>query len=218
MNWEYIGQLFVGISDGVQYTLILFFVTIILSVPLGLMLAFARMSKYKLVSGITAGYIWVMRGTPLLLQLFFFCYGITVIQGIGPYLVMDRIVAALIAFVLNYAAYFCEIFRGGILSIDKGQYEASKVLGFSRWQRTVRIVVPQMLRVCLPAISNESITLVKDTALVTAIGIMELMYFTKAAVNRDSNPLAFVVVAVFYLAMTYILTQFFKYLEKRFSY
>ena len=162
--------------------------------------------------------VWVMRGTPLLLQLYFFCYGITFLPGIGDYLVMDRFQAAILAFILNYAAYFCEIFRGGILSVDKGQYEAAKVLGYSKWQTTTKIVIPQMLKVCLPPVSNECITLVKDTALVTAIGVTEILYFAKASVNRDVNATAYLVAAAFYLLMTYGLTKLFQYLEKKYSY
>lgn len=157
-------------------------------------------------------------GHALMLQLYFFCYGLTFIPYVGQYLVLGRFQAAYIAFVLNYAAYFCEIFRGGLLSVDKGQYEAAKVLGFSRWQTSMKIVVPQMLRVSLPPVCNECITLVKDTSLATAIGITEVLYFAKASVNRDVNATAFVVVAVFYLIMTYGLTAVFKRLEKKMTY
>jgi polar amino acid transport system permease protein len=137
---------------------------------------------------------------------------------IGQYLTMDRFPAACVAFVLNYTAYFCEIFRGGLLSIDKGQYEAARVLGFSTWQTQYKIVIPQMLRVTLPSVSNECITLVKDTALVTAIGVTELLYFAKSAVNREVDATAYAVAAVFYLLMNTALTQLFRYLEKKYRY
>ncbi|MBE5780863.1 MAG: amino acid ABC transporter permease [Clostridiales bacterium] len=218
MSPEYLGQLASSLSGGLQYTVGLFFITIILSMPLGLMFTFLRISKNRVIRGITGGYVWLMRGTPLLLQLFFFCYGITAIPGIGRYLVMGRFESACVAFVLNYAAYFCEIFRGGILSVDQGQYEAAKVLGFSKWKTTRLIVIPQMLKVSLPAISNEAITLVKDTALITAIGVTEVLYFAKAAVNRDVNAMAYLVAAAFYLIMTYGLTVLFRWLEKKYHY
>ena len=206
------------VLSGVGSTLLIFFSTLIFSLPLGLALALLRMSKRRIISAPISLYILVMRGTPLLLQLYFFCYGITFLPGIGDYLVMDRFQAAILAFILNYAAYFCEIFRGGILSVDKGQYEAAKVLGYSKWQTTTKIVIPQMLKVCLPPVSNECITLVKDTALVTAIGVTEILYFAKASVNRDVNATAYLVAAAFYLLMTYGLTKLFQYLEKKYSY
>ncbi len=211
-------KLFGQLSEGIKYTLGLFAITVVIAIPLGLLLSFIRNSKYSFFRGILGGYIWLMRGTPLLLQLYFFYYGLTFIPGIGQYLVMDRFSAACLAFILNYAAYFCEIFRGGLLSVDKGQYEAAKVLGFNQAQTSVKIVVPQMLRVSLPSVANECITLVKDTSLITAIGVTEILYFTKGAVNRDANPIAYVAAAVFYLLFTLILTRLFKYLEKKMAY
>lgn len=215
MDFAYIGNLFVSMLGGIKYTLGLFVITAVLSMPLGLILMFMRISKNKILQGVTGFYVWLMRGTPLLLQLYFFYYGLGLIS---PALAMGRFQAACVAFVLNYAAYFCEIFRGGMLSIDKGQHEAARVLGFNKVQSTMKIVVPQMLRVCLPPISNECITLVKDTALVTAIGVTEILYFAKTAVNRDVDVTAYIVAAAFYLIMTYVVTQLFKFLEKKFKY
>lgn len=206
------------VTGGLGITCSLFFVTIVLSLPLGLGLSFLRVSRSKFLKGFSGFYVWILRGTPLLLQLFFFYFGLPFLPVIGPFLTMNRFQAAIIAFVLNYAAYFAEIFRGGIISIDTGQREAAKVLGYNRFQTTTKIIIPQMLRVCLPAISNETITLVKDTALVTAIGVADLLFFAKSAVNRDVDPTAFVVAAVFYLAMTFLVTQLFRWLEKKFAY
>lgn len=214
----YVGQIVSSLSAGLQYTLGLFAITIVLSMPLGLLFMFGRVGKSRIAKALTSALVWLLRGTPLLLQLYFFYFGLTFIPVIGEYLVMDRFTAACVAFVLNYAVYFCEIFRGGYLSVDKGQFEAAKVLGFSRGQTIRRIVIPQMLRVCLPSISNESITLVKDTALVTAIGVTEILYFAKATVNRDVNAFAYVVAAAMYLIMTYGLTALFKHLEKKYSF
>ena len=218
MSADYLLQLCGSLAGGLKYTVSLFFITVLESIPIGLLLSFTRVGRSRILKGVVGAYVWVMRGTPLLLQLYFFCYGITFLPGIGDYLVMDRFQAAILAFILNYAAYFCEIFRGGILSVDKGQYEAAKVLGYSKWQTTTKIVIPQMLKVCLPPVSNECITLVKDTALVTAIGVTEILYFAKASVNRDVNATAYLVAAAFYLLMTYGLTKLFQYLEKKYSY
>ncbi len=218
MSADYLLQLCGSLAGGLKYTVSLFFITVLVSIPIGLLLSFTRVGRSRVLKGLVGAYVWVMRGTPLLLQLYFFCYGITFLPGIGDYLVMDRFQAAILAFILNYAAYFCEIFRGGILSVDKGQYEAAKVLGYSKWQTTTKIVIPQMLKVCLPPVSNECITLVKDTALVTAIGVTEILYFAKASVNRDVNATAYLVAAAFYLLVTYGLTKLFQYLEKKYSY
>lgn len=207
-----------SLLGGAKYTLGLFFITAILSLPLGFAMSYLRRSRFALVRGITGVYVWLLRGTPLLLQLFFIYYGLPFIPWIGEFLVLDRFPAACVAFVLNYTAYFCEIFRGGLLSIDKGQYEAARVLGFSTWQTQYKIVIPQMLRVTLPSVSNECITLVKDTALVTAIGVTELLYFAKSAVNREVDATAYAVAAVFYLLMNTVLTQLFRYLEKKYRY
>jgi polar amino acid transport system permease protein len=132
-------------------------------------------------------------------------------------IVLDNFPASCIAFVLNYAAYLAEIFRAGIQSIDKGQYEGAKVLGFTYWQTMWRVILPQTVRRVLPPVSNEAITLVKDTALVYAIGLGELLRATKIAVSRDAVTSPFVVAAVFYLAMTFVLTKVFDKLEKRFA-
>jgi len=212
------GHIAVLLADGVGYTLGLFFATVVLSIPLGFIITFCRVSRNRVARGISGIYVWVMRGTPLLLQLYFFYFGLTFIPVIGRYLTMDRMTAAIVAFILNYAAYFCEIFRGGLLTIDQGQYEAARVLGFSKSQTFFRIVLPQLIRVVLPSISNEVITLVKDTALVTAIGVTEILYFAKATVNREVDASAYLVAAIFYLVMNFAVTKFFAWLEKRSDY
>lgn len=218
MSLSYFTNMFVSLMPGVKFTLGLFAWTIITAIPLGMLLTFGKISRFKVLNKIIGFYVWVMRGTPLLLQLFFFYFGLPFLPIIGPYLTMEAFQAACVTFTLNYAAYFCEIFRGGVLSVDKGQYEAAKVLGFSRWQTTIKIVVPQMLRVSLPPLCNESITLVKDTALITAIAVTEILFFAKTYVSRTVDPMAYVVAAVFYLAMTFIITKVFQYLEKKFNY
>lgn len=218
MDIGYMASLAVPMIRGSVYTIALFLSTALFSLPLGFGLTFLRRSKNKLLASFVGFYVWIMRGTPLLLQLFFFYYGMCYIPVIGPYWRVAAFPASCIAFALNYAAYFCEIFRGGLLSIDKGQYEAARVLGFSKWQTTKAIILPQMIKVSLPAVSNECITLVKDTALITAITVTEILHAAKAAVNRDANPVAYLVAALVYLFMNFILTRLFERLEKRFMY
>ncbi len=204
---------------GVKLTIQLFIVTIILSIPLGLVLTFLKMSKNTALSKVISFYILIMRGTPLLLQIFFVYFGLPFIPVVGKYLVIDdRFTAGAIAFILNYAAYFAEIFRGGILSVDKGQYEAAKVLGISDMQTRFRIVMPQMFRISLPAVANETIILLKDTALITTLGLSDLLKVTNTIVNRTTNVSAYAVAAAFYLILSYILSALFVKLEKKFDF
>lgn len=210
---DYVVNLLPSLTEGLVSTLKIFIVTLVLSVPLGIVIALGRLSKIKVISVITEGYIWLMRGTPLLLQIVFVFFGLP-LMGIS----FDRFPAAIIAFVLNYAAYYGEIFRSGIQSIDKGQYEASEVLGMSNHQIFFRIILPQMIKRVLPPVANEVITLVKDTALVYVVGLDELLKVAKTASNRDASLVPLVVVAVFYLLLTAILTKVFQMLEKKYSY
>ncbi len=208
---DYVIDIITGLSKGVGYTVSLFIVTIVFSIPLGLIFTFMSNGKNPVLKGLTRGYVFLMRGTPLMLQLFFFYFGLPNIPIIGDFLVMERFTTACVTFVLNYAAYFCEIFRGGLLSVDKGQYEASNVLGLTKFQTMTKVV--------LPPVSNEAITLVKDTALVTAIGISDLLHITKSLVNGSGgNVTPFFVAAVFYLVVTFALTKLFNYLEKKFMF
>ncbi len=204
--------------EGAQMTVLLFFIAIIVSIPLGFLLTLAVKSSLKPLSLLAQGYIYIMRGTPLLLQLLLICFGLPMLPVVGEYLVLDRFVAACLGFVLNYAAYFAEIFRGGLLAIDKGQYEASQVLGLSKWQTTTRIILPQMFRVTLPAIANESVTLVKDTALLYAVAVPELLHYAQTAVNRDFTIVPFFVAGLIYLVMTLFLTFIFKGIERRYKF
>jgi len=161
------------------------------------------------------GYIWLMRGTPLMLQMLFIYYALPFLPVVGVKL--DAFPAAIAAFVLNYAAYFAEIFRGGIQSIDRGQYEAAKVLGLSYGQTMRRIVLPQMVKRVLAPVSNETITLVKDTSLIYVLAMNDLLRVARGMVQRDFSTQPFVVAAVFYLAMTLALTVAFARLEKKYA-
>ncbi|MFP7299773.1 amino acid ABC transporter permease [Neobacillus niacini] len=218
MSFEYFTSILVPMLEGAQMTILLFFIAIIVSVPLGFLLTLAVKSSLKPVSLLAQGYIYVMRGTPLLLQLLLICFGLPMLPVVGEYLVLDRFVAACLGFILNYAAYFAEIFRGGLLAIDKGQYEASKVLGLSKWQTTTKIILPQMFRVTLPAIANESVTLVKDTALLYAVAVPELLHYAQTAVNRDFTIVPFFIAGIIYLVMTLVLTFIFKGIERRYKF
>lgn len=201
--------------EGVKIVLELFFVTTIFSIPLGIAVAFVRLSNNKIASSVSSFYIWIMRGSPLLLQMMFFYY---VLPIISPKLVFDQLTVAFIAFVINYAAYYAEIFRGGLLSIDKGQFEAAKVLGFDKITMYKRIILPQLTKRVLPPVSNELITLVKDTSLVYILGLNDLLRVATAASNRQASLMPFAYAAVIYLVMTAILTKLMSLLEKRYSY
>ena len=206
-------------STGCIVTLQLFIATIVFSIPFGLILTFLYTSKSRVLNKVIGFYILILRGTPLLLQIFFVWFGLPFIPGIGKYLtISDRFTAGAVAFIFNSAAYFAEIFRGGLLSVDKGQYEAAKVLGISEMQTKFKIVMPQMFRISLPAVANETIILLKDTALVSTIGLADLLDVTKEIVNTSTNVSAYAVAAVFYLALSYVLSILFKKLEGKFSF
>ncbi|MEK4229047.1 amino acid ABC transporter permease [Solibacillus sp. FSL H8-0538] len=215
---DYFNTMVLPMLEGAKMTVLLFIIAILISIPFGFLLTLAVKSRFKALSWSAHTYIYVMRGTPLLLQLLVICFGLPMIPGIGEYLVLDRFVAACLGFSLNYAAYFAEIFRGGLLSVDKGQYEAAQVLGLTKWQTITRIILPQMFRVALPAISNESVTLIKDTALLYAVAVPELLHFAQTAVNRDFTIVPYFIAGAIYLVMTLLLTIFFKWLERRFKF
>ena len=206
-----IPQMLLGTVD----TLRLFFITIVLAIPLGILLAFCRVSSFKILRNVVAAYVYVLRGTPLMLQLLFVYFGLPFIPVIG--IRLDDFPAAVLAFVLNYGAYFCEIFRAGIQAIPKGQYEAAKTLGMNYVQTMKRVILPQVFKIILPPVSNETITLVKDTSLIYVLAMNDLLRTTRNLVQRDFNIMPFVVAAVFYLVMTLILTFGFNKLEKHFA-
>ena len=194
--------------EGAEITLEIFCVTLLLSLPLGLLVALCRISKIGPLRLLMEFYIWIMRGTPLMLQLLFVYFALPMV-GIR----LPDIAAALLAFTLNYAAYFAEIFRAGIQSIGRGQYEAAKSLGMTYTQTMRRIIVPQMIRHVLPPVSNETINLVKDTSLIYILAMNDLLRVARTIVQREFDMTPFFVAAVFYLAMTFVLTWGFKKLE-----
>ena len=217
MSIDYLTSILKPMLEGAQITVLLFLIAIVVSIPLGFLLTLLVRSKFKPVAWLAEAYIYLMRGTPLLLQLLFICFGLPMLPVIGEYMVLDRFVAACLGFILNYAAYYAEIFRGGLLAVEKGQYEAAQVLGLNKWQTMRKIILPQMFRVALPAVSNESVTLVKDTALLYAVAVPELLHFAQTAVNRDFTIVPFFLAGIIYLMITLVLTMFFKWLEKRYK-
>lgn len=211
---EYLLTIVPAVAVGLQVTLKIFIITIILSLPLGILMALGRISKIMPIRKFMGAYIYVMRGTPLMLQILFIYYGLPfIIEGLR----LPDFPAAIIAFVLNYAAYFAEVFRGGIQSIDRGQYEGAKVLGMTYVQTMRRIILPQVVKRVLPPVANETINLLKDTSLVYILAMNDILRITRSIVQRDFDTTAFIVAAIFYLFFTFILTKVFSYLEKRFS-
>ncbi|MGL6015266.1 MAG: amino acid ABC transporter permease [Selenomonadaceae bacterium] len=198
--------------EGCEITLQIFSLTLIMALPLGLLAAMAKLSKFRLVRVLTDVYIWLMRGTPLMLQLLFVYFALPLV-GIR----LPDIAAALLAFTLNYAAYFAEIFRSGIQSIERGQYEAAKTLGMTYMQTMRRIIIPQMVKRVLPPISNETINLVKDTSLIYILAMNDLLRVARTIVQREFDMTPFLIAAVFYLAMTFVLTWIFKKLEAHYA-
>ncbi len=213
MDIEYIGSIAGFIFQGAGVSLKVYLVTITLSIPLGILCALGKLSRFKPLQGLLWVYTWVFRGTPLLLQLFFAYFGLPAL-GIE----LDRMAAAYVTFVINYAAYFTEIFRAGIQSIGSGQYEAAKALGMNYTQTMRRIILPQATKVVLPPMGNEAINLIKDTALCAALSIPEILRNAKVTVSRDFNVTAYLVAALIYLAFTFIIIRIFRALEKRYSY
>lgn len=210
---SYVFSLLPSLMEGLAVTLKIFSITLVLAVPLGVLTALCRLSKLRGLREGAGFYIWIMRGTPLLLQLIFVFFGLPMVG-----VTFNRFTAALIAFTLNYAAYFGEIFRAGIESVDVGQYEAAQVLGMNSYQTFVRIIFPQMMKNVLPPIANEVITLVKDTSLVYVVGIGEILRAGKIASNTDASLVPLAVAGVIYLVLTAMLTKAFEKIEKAYDY
>ena len=212
---DYLIQIIGPLLDGTAVTLQVFLLTLVLAVPLGLALALVRVSHFRTAAGLVGGYIWLMRGTPLMLQMLFIYFALPFVPVIG--IRLPDFPAAIVAFTLNYAAYFAEIFRSGIQSVGRGQYEAARVLGMSYGQTMRRIILPQVVKRILPPMSNETITLIKDTSLIYVLAMNDLLRAARGIVQRDFTTMPFVVAAAFYLIMTLVLTWGFMRLEKRYA-
>ena len=205
------------LGEGMVVTLMLFAVTLLFSLPLGLLVSFGRMAKNVVIRTIFKAYISIMRGTPLMLQLMVIYFGPYYIFGI-PNSPSWKNSAVAIGFVLNYAAYFAEIYRGGIESMPKGQYEAAQILGYSKAQTFMRIILPQVIKIILPSITNETITLVKDTSLAFTIGIMEMFTISKALAASQTTMLPYVFAGIFYYVFNLIVAFLLELLEKKLNY
>ena len=215
---------------GFEVSLLIFAVTLLCGAPLGLPIAFCSMSRFKVIKAISKAFVWVIRGVPLMLQIFIIFYGPGLIFGSSPWRTMDdyfyiyygvedvsRIIAVLVAFTINYACYFSEIYRGGIESISKGQYEAGYVLGLTKSQIFRKIILKQVIQRIVPPMSNEIITLIKDTALANCILVGEIILLAKnLAAEAIIWPLFYT--AVYYLLFVGILTIVLGKVEKKLSY
>jgi polar amino acid transport system permease protein len=207
------------LCQGFLVTLALFALTLVGSLPLGLLVSFGRRSRFAPLRGIVKVYISIMRGTPLMLQMMVVYYGPSLLLGFTPPSNW-RFLAVVLAFIINYAAYFAEIYRAGIESIPVGQYEAAQVLGYSKTQTFVKIILPQMVKRVLPPVTNEVITLVKDTSLAYTIGTVEMFTRAKQIAVAPNSPgmLSFVVAAVFYYVFNYVVAFVMERIEAKLSY
>lgn len=199
--------------EGLKLVLIIFLFTLIISIPLGVLISFCRLSSLKYLNFLAKTYLLVFRGTPLLLQLIFIFYGLPLIG-----IVFDRFTVAMLAFSLNYSAYFAEIFRGGIQSVDKGQYEACLMLGLDKKLTFIKIILPQVFKTILSPISNEVITLIKDTSLVYILGLNDILRIAQINSNRTLSLIPLLDVGALYLILIFILSNIFKTLEQKLSY
>ncbi|CCF26512.1 amino acid ABC transporter permease [Leuconostoc citreum] len=199
-----------SLLSGLKMTLGVFFLTIVGSVPLGIIVSLGMKSEYFTIRWFINGYIWIMRGTPLLLQLIFVYYGLGMMGITFP-----RFEAAAIAFIINYGAYLAEIFRGGLQAVPRGQYDAAKVLGLNKVQTFFKIILPQVIKIVVPSFGNEIINLVKDTSLVYVIGLGDILRAGNIAASRDVTLVPYLLVGMIYLLMTAIVTVLLKQSESR---
>lgn len=206
----------VKMAEGLNKTCAIFFLTLLFSLPLGIIVALLRMSKNKVISGITRGIISVLRGTPLMLQLLAVTYGPYYLFGWS--VSRQKLIPVVIAFSINYAAYFAEIYRGGIESVPKGQNEAAEVLGYTKFQTFVRIILPQVFKRILPSITNEVVTLVKDTSMAFTVSYQEMFTIGKQIANSQTSFVPFVVAGVFYFVFNAIVDFAMGRIEKRLGY
>ena len=213
---SYIIQILPQIMEGMGVTLGTFAVTLVLSIPIGALVSLCRVSRVRVLRWISGFYTWVLRGTPLLLQMFLIFFGLPAV-GIRLF-GRTGLPYVFFAFIINYAAYFAEIFRSGIQSVEKGQIEAAKLLGLSNAQINLKIVMPQVIKRTLPSIGNEIITLIKDTSLVYALGITEIFKIAKSISTRDVTLTPYIVVGVIYLILTAVITKLLNQAEKKVYY
>ena len=203
-------------SEGLTRTCAIFFLTLLFSLPLGMIVALLRMSKVKIISNVTRFFITVLRGTPLMLQLLAVTYGPYYLFGTN--VARNKLIPVVIAFAINYAAYFAEIYRGGIESIPIGQYEAAEVLGYTKLQTFMRIILPQVIKRIMPSVTNEVVTLVKDTSMAFTVSYQEMFTIGKQIANSQTSFMPFVVAGVFYYLFNAIVDYLMGRIEKRLDY
>ena len=203
-------------SEGLGRTCAIFFLTLLFSLPLGLIVALLRMSRVKIIRRITTAFISVIRGTPLMLQLLAVTYGPFYLFGAG--VARNKLIPIIIAYSINYAAYFAEIYRGGIESMPVGQYEAAEVLGYGKFRTFMRIILPQVVKRILPSVTNEVITLVKDTSMAFTVAYQEMFSIGKQIANSQTSFMPFVIAGVFYYIMNMVVAFVMSFFEKRMSY
>jgi len=211
-----LGTMILKMGEGMGKTCAIFFLTLLFSLPLGMLVAFLRMSKNKVISGITRVIISILRGTPLMLQLLAVTYGPYYL--FGATVSRNKLIPVVIAFSINYAAYFAEIYRGGIESMSPGQYEAAKILGYSKSQTFFRIIFPQVFKRILPSITNEVVTLVKDTSIAFTVSYQEMFTIGKQIANSQTSFLPFVVAGVFYFVFNALVDFLMGLVEKKLDY
>lgn len=210
-------QTFTELGSGLLVSLEIFFLTLLFSLPLGMVVAFGRLSRNRILSGITKFYISIMRGTPLMLQL--------IVVYFGPYYLFRmrlgaeyRMIAVILAFALNYSAYFAEIYRSGLQAMPKGQYEAAKVLGYSKTQTFFHIILPQLIKQVLPAVTNEIITLVKDTSLAFAIAVAEMFTMAKQLAAAQATIIPLMIAGLYYYVFNLVVSFVMERIEKHYAY
>ena len=206
-------KLMAEIVDGLGITLLIFAVTLAASIPLGFLGSKLSLSKHAGLRGVWGTFVYIMRGTPLILQVLFLYFGLGFL-GLG----IPRELSAIISFIMNYTAYYSEIFRGGMQSVNRGQYEAASVLGLSKSVTSRRIIIPQVFKIVMPSLGNEVINLVKDTALVSIIAIADITKNANSAAMREGTIAPFIVAMIFYMGITAVLTLVLKKIEKRMDY
>ncbi len=211
------GMMLSKLAGGMLTTVAIFGLTLLFSMPLGMAVAFGRMSKNKLIRNITKIYISIMRGTPLMLQVMVVYFGRYYLLGLqltSSY----RFIAVIIGFSLNYAAYFAEIYRGGIESMPVGQYEAAALLGYTKGQTFLRIILPQVIKRIIPSVTNEVITLVKDTSLAMVIAVSEMFTIAKALASSSTSMIPYVAAGIFYYVFNFLVAWTMEKIEHKLSY
>ncbi len=212
---SYLIQIFNEISSGLSNTMIMFWLTLLISLPLASMIALISLTNAKKVKAILSGFIWIIRGSPLMLQLTFAMFGLPVILNI-PF--KNRLLVALVTFIINYTAYFIAIFENGLAIIPKNQWDAAEMLQMSKTKTLFKVIYPQMFRNTLKTVENETITLIKDTALISTVALNDILRSAKEVLNRDLRIEPLIMVLGLYLLFSFLIIQFFKLLERRLDY